>query len=104
MSYGDLRLPLGVCVKVEDRRGIVITWKTGMDELQGEGTDRLYLFLMYDDETFRFSLFDRLPDCRGDGGAIVELPLQEQNPAYLFYFFGSVDCTHFSDSGYFRLT
>lgn len=41
MSYGDLRLPLGVCVKVEDRRGIVITWKTGMDELQGEGTDRL---------------------------------------------------------------
>ncbi len=33
---GDLRLPLGVCVKVEDKRGIVITWETGMDELQGK--------------------------------------------------------------------
>ena len=35
--------------------------------------------------------FDRLPICRGDGDATVELALQEQNPVHLFYFFGSVD-------------
>ncbi|MEQ2912140.1 hypothetical protein [Butyricimonas faecihominis] len=46
--------------------------------------------------------FDRLPVCRGDGYAVVELALQEQNPVHLFYFFGSVDSTRFS--GNFRLT
>lgn len=59
---------------------------------------------MYDDETFRFSLFDQLPVCRGDGYATVDLALQEQNPVRLFYFFASVDSTRFSGSGYFRLT
>ena len=48
--------------------------------------------------------FDRLPICRGDGDATVELALQEQNPVHLFYFFGSVDNTRFSGSGYFQLT
>lgn len=75
-----------------------------MDELQGEETDRLYLFLIYDDETFRFSLFDRLSVCRGDGYAAIALTLQEQNLVHLFYFFGSVDSTRFSGSGHFRLT
>ena len=48
--------------------------------------------------------FDRLPICRGDGDATVELALQEQNPVHLFYFFGSVDSIRFSGSGNFRLT
>ena len=48
--------------------------------------------------------FDRLPVCRGDWYAAVELALQEQNPVHLFYFFRSVDNTRFSGSGHFRLT
>ena len=74
-------------MNVKDGKRIVIMWKTGMDELQGEETDRLYLFLIYDDETFRFSLFDRLPVCRGDGYAAIALTLQEQNLVHLFLFF-----------------
>lgn len=91
-------------MNVKEGKRIVITWKTGMDELQGEETDRLYLFLMYDDETFRFSLFNRLPVCRGDGCAAIALTLQERNPVHLFYFFGIVDRARFSGSGDFRLT
>ena len=59
---------------------------------------------MYDDETFRFSLFDRLPDCRGDGGAIVEPSFAgtKSCPSLLFLWPGGL--YSFSDSGYFRLT
>ena len=56
------------------------------------------------DETFRFSLFDRLPYMPGDGGAIVELPLQEQNPAHLFLFLWFGGLYSFFGFGVFQLT
>ncbi len=100
ISVGNLRLPLGIYVEAVSGREIVIMWDTGWGELQGDEADRLYVFLMYGDDSFRFTFFDRLDACRGEGYASIELSAKEVDPVHLYYFFGSMDLLDFSDSGY----
>ena len=102
VSAGVLRLPMEVHAEECDGE-ILITWGTSADELLGDGSDRLYVVLMYDDNTFRFSLRKDLPVYRRDGYARISLMSSEKDPIHLYYFFGNADGSSFSGSGYRRL-
>ena len=79
------------------------SWLDNSLTLMAQGSDRLMVGAIFDDDPFQVVMLGGITACRKDGWAPVKLPGGSWKTAHLYCFFGTGDRKRFSASKYFKI-
>ena len=103
LAHGIQQLPYSLEIKAVSEDGVEFSWLDNSLTLMAQGSDRLMVGAIFDDDPFQVVMLDGITACRKDSWAFVKLPGGSWKTAHLYCFFGTGDRKRFSASKYFKV-
>lgn len=104
LAHGSQQLPYNLSMIAANGTRAEFAWMDNSSSVTAQGSDRLMVAAVFDDDPYRVVMLDGVNARRKDERAILVLPEGDWNRVYLYCFFGTDDRKRFSPSVYFKVT
>lgn len=104
LAHGSQQLAYNLNLIAANGARAEFAWMDNSSSVTAQGSDRLMVAVVFDDDPYRVVMLDGVNARRKDECALLVLPEGDWKEAHLYCFFGTDDRKRFSPSVYFKVT